>query len=203
VNATPAQRGSSVAPGLAVFVSGSGRSLENLFARSQAGTLAARVACVISDRAGIRALEIARAHGIEPRVIDWKSCGGEAGFAERALAHVEASGAELIVLAGFLRKLRLSERWRGRALNIHPALLPSFGGQGYYGERVHAAVLESGVVETGCTVHLVDDEYDRGTIVLQRKVPVLPGDDVHTLAARVFEAELEALPEAIRACLAR
>ncbi|MBM3977536.1 MAG: phosphoribosylglycinamide formyltransferase [Planctomycetes bacterium] len=184
-------------PGLAVFVSGSGRSLANLFARERAGRLQARIAAVIADRPGIRALDIAREHGVEPLVVDWKSCGGEQGFADRALAHAQERGAELLVLAGFLRKLRLSARWRGKALNIHPSLLPAFGGKGYYGDRVHAAVLAAGVSESGCTVHYVDDEYDRGAILLQRRVPVRAGDDVHALAARVFEAELDALPEAI------
>ena len=93
--------------------------------------------------------------------------------------------------------------WRGRVLNIHPALLPKYGGKGFYGDHVHAAVLAAGERETGCTVHLVDDQYDHGAHLLQRRVPVLPGDDVHTLAARVFEAEKEALPEAIRLVLAR
>jgi phosphoribosylglycinamide formyltransferase-1 len=185
------------APALAVFVSGSGRSLANLVERARDGRLRARVAAVIADRGGVRALEIARAHGVEPLVVEWKSCGGEGPFAAQALAHAEAAGAELLVLAGFLRKLRLTERWRGRAINIHPALLPAFGGKGFYGERVHAAVLASGVAETGCTVHYVDDEYDKGPILLQRRVPVRAGDDVHALAARVFEAELDALPAAI------
>lgn len=184
-------------PAIAVFVSGSGRSLANLLERARDGRLRARVAAVIADRPGIRALEIAREHGVEPLLVDWKSCGGEVPFAAQALAHAEAAGAQLLVLAGFLRKLRLSERWRGRAINIHPALLPAFGGKGFYGDRVHAAVLASGVAETGCTVHYVDDDYDKGPILLQRRVPVKPGDDVHALAARVFEAELEALPAAI------
>jgi phosphoribosylglycinamide formyltransferase-1 len=102
------------------------------------------------------------------------------------------------VLAGFLRLLLLPEAWVGRVLNIHPALLPAFGGKGYWGERVHRAVLERGVQFTGCTVHYVTNEYDAGPIVLQRCVAVRPDDTVASLAARVFEQERRALPEAIR-----
>ena len=107
------------------------------------------------------------------------------------------------MLAGFLRLLVVPERWLGRVLNIHPALLPAFGGKGFYGERVHRAVLEAGERVTGCTVHYVTNEYDAGPILLQREVPVLPGDTPESLAARVFEAEQRALPDAVRLHLER
>jgi len=188
---------------LAVFVSGGGRSLDGLCERIERGQLDARVALVLSDRAGIRALEIARARGIEALVLDWRGEGGAERASASALAAARARGCEMLVLAGFLRRLVLSAEWRGRALNIHPALLPKYGGRGYYGERVHAAVLAAGDAESGCTVHLVDDEYDRGAILLQRRVPVLPGDDAAALAARVFEAEREALPAGIELLAAR
>ena len=129
--------------------------------------------------------------------------GGAAGFSQRVFAELEARGVALCVLAGFLRLLKIPPNWRGRGINIHTALLPAFGGKGFYGERVHAAVLAAGARETGCTVHFVDDQYDHGEPILQRRVPVLRGDDVHTLAERVFEEEKRALPEAVRIVLAR
>ncbi len=114
------------------------------------------------------------------------------------------AGTELVALCGYLRFFRVDPAWAGgRALNIHPALLPKFGGPGMYGDRVHAAVLAAGDPESGCTVHIVDDEYDHGPVVVQRRCPVRPGDDVDTLAARVFAEECLAYPEAIRIVAAR
>jgi phosphoribosylglycinamide formyltransferase-1 len=190
------------APRLAVLVSGGGRSLENLAEEIARGALDAELALVISDRAGVGALARAARLGIPALVLPWKELGGADGFGTRVFAELEARGVVLCVLAGFLRLLRVPPRWKGRVINIHPALLPAFGGKGMYGDRVHAAVLAAGVAETGCTVHHVDEEYDSGAPILQRRVPVLPGDDVHTLAARVFEEEKKALPEAIRRVLA-
>jgi phosphoribosylglycinamide formyltransferase-1 len=190
-------------PKLAVLVSGGGRSLENLAERVADGTLPVELALVVSDRPGIGALERAERLSIPAFVLSWKEAGGPGPFAERVFEAIEARGCSLVVLAGFLRLLVVPERWQGRVLNIHPALLPAFGGKGYYGDRVHRAVLERGVQFTGCTVHLVDNEYDHGKIVLQRCVEVAPDDTVDTLAARVFEEEKLALPEAIRRTLAR
>jgi phosphoribosylglycinamide formyltransferase-1 len=187
---------------LALFASGGGRSLENLAEVSARGELGAEVALVVTDRDAIGALERARRLGIPSLVVPWKECGSAEEFARRAFAEVERHGAELVVLAGFLRLLAVPPRWRGRVINIHPALLPAFGGKGLYGERVHAAVLASGAAETGCTVHFVDDAYDQGPHVLQRRVPVLASDTVAALAERVFEQEKLALPEAIRRVLA-
>ena len=188
---------------LALLASGGGRSLENLAEVIARGELAAEIACVVSDRPGIGALERAARLGIPALVLDYRELGGAAGFSARVFAELDARGVELGVLAGFLRLVKVPPSWSGRVINIHPSLLPAFGGKGYYGDRVHAAVLESGVKETGCTVHHVDDQYDHGQHILQRRVPVLAGDDVHALAARVFEEEKRALPEAIRIVLAR
>ena len=110
---------------------------------------------------------------------------------------IRAAGADLVVLAGFLSLLPIPVDYRGKVLNVHPSLLPSFGGRGFYGEAVHRAAIESGVKLSGCTVHLVDDVYDSGPIVLQRAVPVLDDDTPGTLGARVQAAEREALPLAI------
>lgn len=188
---------------LALLASGGGRSLENLHEVIARGELAAELALVISDRPGIGALERCERLGLPSMVLPYQELGGAAGFSARVFAELDERGIALAVLAGFLRLLRVPPHWRGRVINIHPALLPAFGGKGYYGDRVHAAVLAAGVKETGCTVHFVDDQYDHGEPILQRRVPVRPGDDVHALAARVFEVEKRALPEAIRMVLAR
>ena len=188
---------------LAVLVSGSGRSLENLCERIDAGTLPARIALVLSNRADAYALERAKRRGIPTVVVDAEKRLDPESFSQAAFTAIEASGARLVVLAGFLRLLPIPSAWEGRVLNIHPSLLPAFGGKGYYGDKVHNAVLQRGVQYTGCTVHYVTNEYDAGPILLQKVVLVRPNDDVHTLAARVFEAEQEALPEAIQLHCAR
>jgi len=188
---------------LAVLVSGSGRSLENLCERIDAGTLPARIAFVLSNRADAYALERAKRRGIPTVVVDAEKRLDPESFSQAAFTAIEASGARLVVLAGFLRLLPIPSAWEGRVLNIHPSLLPAFGGKGYYGDKVHNAVLQRGVQYTGCTVHYVTNEYDAGPILLQKVVQVRPNDDVHTLAARVFEAEQEALPEAIQLHCAR
>lgn len=183
---------------LAVLVSGGGRSLENLAQLAASGELPIEIRLVLADRPGIKALERAARLGLEQLVLTPAEVGGAAAFSAAVFAAIEARGCELVVLAGFLRLLRIPERWKGRVLNIHPALLPAFGGKGFYGDRVHRAVLERGERFTGCTVHFVDDVYDHGPIVLQRRIEVRPGETVESLAARVFEEEKLALPEAIR-----
>jgi len=190
-------------PRIAVFVSGGGRSLENLAERIAAGALDVRIALVVCNNPQALALERAQRLELPTLLVDPERKLSPHEFSTTAFAAAEFAGAELVVLAGFLRLLEIPEVWLGRVLNIHPALLPSFGGKGFYGDRVHSAVLTAGAKESGCTVHYVTNEYDKGPIVLQRKVPVLPDDDVHALATRVFEAEKLALPEAIRAHFAR
>jgi phosphoribosylglycinamide formyltransferase-1 len=189
----------SAPPRIAVFVSGGGRSLENLAQKIAAGELDARIALVVCNNPRAQALERAKRLGLPTLLVDPERRLSAHEFSTTAFAAAEFAGAGLIVLAGFLRLLEIPDAWIGRVLNIHPALLPEFGGKGFYGDKVHAAVLAAGAQESGCTVHYVTNEYDKGPILLQRKVPVLPGDDVHTLAARVFEAEKQALPDAIRA----
>lgn len=183
---------------LGVLVSGGGRSLENLAEVIARGELDARIALVVSSHAQAFALERARRLELPAVTILPREHPGAQAYSSAVFEALERARCDVVVLAGFLRLLLLPERWRGRVLNIHPALLPDFGGQGYFGDRVHAAVLASGRSESGCTVHYVTNEYDAGPILLQKRVPVLPGDDVHTLAARVFEAEKLALPEALR-----
>lgn len=187
-------------PTFAVLASGGGRSVENLADVIRAGELDAEIGVVITDReCGV--LARCQRLGIPSLHLPWKELGAEE-FAARAYAAIEACGARVIVLAGFLRLLPIRDAWVGRIINVHPSLLPAFGGKGYYGDRVHRAVLERGVQFTGCTVHVVDEVYDNGRILLQRAIEVQPDDTVETLAARVFEEEKIALPEAVRRVLA-
>lgn len=174
---------------LGVLLSGSGRTLQNLIDRIGDGTLAAEIVVVIADRELAYGLTRARAAGL-PTFVERDT--------EAIYATLRRHRVQLVCLAGYLRLLPVAADFAGRVLNIHPALLPRFGGKGFYGERVHRAVLAAGDTESGCTVHVCDDRYDRGSVLLQRRVPVLPDDSVETLAARVFAAECEAYPEAIR-----
>lgn len=183
---------------LAVLVSGGGRSLENLAEEIATGSLDASLELVIANKSGIGALERCERLGIPAQVIDAERALAPTDFSRAVFSAVEEAGCDLVILAGFLRFLPIPENWIGRVINIHPSLLPAFGGKGFYGDRVHAAVLERGVQFTGCTVHYVDNEYDSGPILLQRCIAVEETDDVHSLAARVFDEEKRALPEAIR-----
>jgi phosphoribosylglycinamide formyltransferase-1 len=181
----------------AVLLSGSGRTLENFLARIQKGELPIRIVAVVSSRPGVRGLQIAGEAGIPAAVFrrkDYPSVAEHNAAINGWLAHYAA---RMILLAGYLCYYVPPSGFAGPVLNIHPALLPRHGGKGYYGDRVHAAVLAAGERESGCTVHLVDEVYDHGKILGQRRVPVLPGDDVHSLAARVFAAECELYPEVV------
>lgn len=180
----------------AVFLSGSGRTLQNLL---DLPDLPVHIALVVSSNPDAHGLTRAREHGIPTRVAERRAFDSHAAYSEALFTACRDANCGLILLAGFLKLLRpIPDDFQGKVLNIHPSLIPAFCGKGYYGDRVHRAVLESGVKTTGCTVHFVDDKYDHGPIVLQRSVEVLPDDDPHTLANRVFQAELEAYPEAIR-----
>jgi phosphoribosylglycinamide formyltransferase-1 len=188
---------------IAVLVSGGGRSLENLAQAIERGEVPVRIVLVLSSTPRALALERAQRLGIPAVVIDPERKLLPHELSRDAFAAIESAGGEVAVMAGFLRLLPIPERWIGRVLNIHPALLPAFGGKGFYGDRVHEAVLEAREKQTGCTVHYVDNEYDHGPVLLQRRIPVRPQDTVETLAARVFEEEKLALPEALRMHLAR
>lgn len=182
---------------IAVLLSGSGTSLENLIERIQAGTLEAEIVCVIASRARAGGLERARKHGIPAFAVERRSHPDPRSFNDAIHEILDRCDPELLVLAGFLSKLEL-RRFDGRAMNIHPALIPAFSGQGFYGERVHRAVLEAGVKLTGVTVHLCNEEYDQGPIILQEAVPVRDDDTVETLRGRVLLTEYELYPRAIQ-----
>ena len=182
---------------LAALISGGGRTVLNLLDRIEAGSLDAKIALVLADRE-CKGMERLAARGVDAKLVPWVKGTKPPEYGERVWPVIEESGAALVCLCGFLRLLPIPPAWEGRVMNIHPALLPDFGGKGMWGDRVHAAVLESGVKESGCTVHFADNVYDHGPILVQKRVPVLEGDTVDTLAARVFLAEQEAYPEAIR-----
>jgi formyltetrahydrofolate-dependent phosphoribosylglycinamide formyltransferase len=175
-------------PRLAVLLSGSGRTLQNLIDRIADGRLHASIAGVGSNRADAFGLQRALDHGLEARTL---------ANASATWSWIAELDVDLVVLAGYLRLLPIDPDFAGRVLNIHPSLLPRHGGKGMHGERVHEAVLAAGDKESGCTVHLCDDRYDEGRLLLQARVPVLAGDSPTTLAARVFAAECEAYPAGI------
>ena len=179
---------------LAVLISGGGRTLVNIEERIRAGALNANVRVVVCSRGDVRGVGRANELGLPTIVLEKRALSAEAsqdGIAEAV------DSCDLVCMAGFCSMWRIPEKWLGRVINIHPALLPDFGGAGMYGDRVHKAVLVAGKTETGCTVHFCDNEYDHGPIILQRKVPVESNDTPSTLAARVFDQECIAYPEAI------
>jgi phosphoribosylglycinamide formyltransferase-1 len=191
-------------PGLAVLLSGGGRTLANLLAKIEAGQLHAQVTTVISSRPGVRGLEIAAGAGIPAQVIERRAFASDADFSRAIYEAVAPFRPALIICAGFLKRLVVPPEWHGRILNMHPALIPESGshGHGFYGDRVHAAVLASGATVSGATVHIVDDEYDHGPVVLKEEVPILPSDVPADLAARVFAVECDLYPRAITRHLA-
>jgi phosphoribosylglycinamide formyltransferase-1 len=163
------------------------------------GDLNANVVAVVSSRSGVRGLEIAAQAGLPGIVIERKLFDSDASFSDAIYAALDPFAADLIICAGFLKQLVIRNRWIGRILNIHPGLIgeSDAAGKGFYGSRVHARVIAAGNAESGATVHVVDDEYDHGPVVMQARVPVLPGDTPEDLAARVFAAECELYPRAI------
>lgn len=183
---------------LAVLFSGGGRTMENLAARAREGAIPARIGLALSSDKDAGGVARARAAGLPLAIAHRRGFSARDAFDAETLRLLAREPIDLVCLAGWLVPFPLSPPWRGRVMNIHPALLPRHGGKGYYGERVHRAVLAAGDTESGCTVHLADEAYDRGPIVLQRRVPVIPGDTPESLAARVFEQECIAYPEAIR-----
>lgn len=188
-----------------VLLSGGGRTLENLLQASDDGRMPGRVEVVISSRPNVRGVEIAVEHGIPVFVIDRRSFASDDAFSLAIWDAIEPFAPHLVLLAGFLRKVIVTAGWTGRVLNIHPALLPDAAfasGKGYYGNRVHEAVLRAGLANSGATVHIVDNEYDTGPVVMTKTVPVLPDDDVEALANRVYQAECSLYPRAIASYVA-
>jgi phosphoribosylglycinamide formyltransferase-1 len=182
---------------LAVCVSGGGTTLQNLIDEIAAGRLRAEIVQVVASKPRIGAIARAEAAGIPVTLAARGTFQSVAEFSDAVFGAIRGAGADLVVLAGFLALIEIPPDYEGRVINIHPSLIPSFCGKGYHGLVVHQDAIATGVKVSGCTVHFADATYDTGPIILQRTVPVLDDDTPETLAARVFRAECQALPEAI------
>ena len=182
---------------LGVLISGGGTTMLNVAKVIARGELDARIACVIASNAHCAGIERAGQLGLPVHVITRKEAGSVEEFSRQIAQTLRESHVDLALMAGFLSLWNIPHDFAGRVMNIHPALLPKFGGKGMHGHHVHEAVIAAGETESGCTVHFADNSYDTGPIILQRRCPVLPGDTADSLAARVFVEECIAYPEAI------
>ena len=183
---------------VAVLISGGGTTLANLGTKISDKALDAEISLVIASRPDCGGIARAAGRGLRCEVILRKSFPSVNEFSAAIFSQCRQAKVDLVICGGFLALLTIPADFLGRIMNIHPSLIPSFSGQGFHGSHVHEAVLKRGCKVSGCTVHFVDDEYDHGPIILQHTVPVLDDDTAEKLAARVFVAECEALPEAIR-----
>lgn len=183
---------------VAVLISGGGTTLNNLIEKDRQGDINLDIRVVISTTPDAGGLRFAEQAQIPTEVIEAKAFGSVAEFSEAVFERCREADAECVVMAGFLKRVEIPVDFSSRVLNIHPSLIPSFCGKGFYGLKVHQAVLEYGVKISGCTVHFADNEYDHGPVILQQAVPVKEDDTPEVLAARVFEAECDAYPRALR-----
>ena len=183
---------------IAVLISGGGTTLRNLIEKIDAGQLPVEIVLVISSSPTARGLQYATEANIPGAVVERKSFADQDSFSREIFDRCRGVQADMVAMAGFLKRITIPEDFANRVLNIHPGLIPAFCGEGFYGHHVHEAVLNYGAKLSGCTVHFADNQYDHGPVIVQRAVPVLDDDTPDTLAARVFEAECEAYPEALR-----
>jgi phosphoribosylglycinamide formyltransferase 1 len=181
---------------LAVCVSGEGTTLQNLIDLIKSKRLKAQIVQVVASRPRIGAIARAEAARL-PLALAQYNARSQREFSASVFGPIRHRGADLVILAGFLALLKIPPDYKGRVINVHPALIPAFCGKGFYGSKVHEAVLAMGVKVSGCTIHFADETYDTGPIIAQRAVPVRDDDTPLTLAARVFKEECKALPEAI------
>jgi phosphoribosylglycinamide formyltransferase 1 len=183
---------------MAVLISGGGTTLRNLIEKIDAGQLRAEIALVIASKPDAAGLRFAHEAHIPAAVVQRKAFPSEEVFSQAIFDRCRQVQANLVVMGGFLKRLAIPDDFANRVVNIHPGLIPAFCGEGFYGHHVHEAVLAFGAKLSGCTVHFADNQYDHGPVILQKAVPVLSDDTPETLAARVFEAECEAYPEALQ-----
>lgn len=185
---------------IVVFASGSGTNFQSIIDAVNRGILPARIAGLVTNKAGIPAIQRARKANIPVRVLNPAEFSNNESYANQLLNQLQEWKTDLIVLAGYLRKIpaEIVRHFPKRILNIHPALLPKYGGKGFYGSKVHEAVIEAGDKETGCTVHIVTNNFDEGPILAQAKVEVLENDSPDELAQRVLKQEHKLLPEVIK-----
>jgi phosphoribosylglycinamide formyltransferase-1 len=186
---------------LAFFISGTGGNALNLLRACREGRVPGLPVLGLASSAKAGGIQRLGDEGLPMAVMVRRDFESDEAFSEACYQAAEEAGAEVICLCGWLKKLAVPRRWEGRILNIHPGLLPRFGGPGMYGMHVHRAVLEAGEAESGATVHLVDAEYDHGRILDQLRVPVRPGDTPEDLQKRVYAAEMELYPRALAAYL--
>ncbi len=194
--ARPAARGKKLR--LGILISGGGRTMMNILEGIQRGEFNAQIVVVISSLANVTGVGKARNAGLPVRIIRKKDYADIDAFSRRITAELDAAQVDLVIQGGWLCLWQIPPQYVNRVMNIHPALLPCFGGQGMWGHHVHEAVLAAGCKVSGCTVHFCTNEYDKGPIIVQRTCPVEDGDTPDTLAARVFEQECLAYPEAIK-----
>jgi phosphoribosylglycinamide formyltransferase 1 len=183
---------------LAVLLSGSGTTLQNLIEHIEAGTLSASLILAVSSQPDAYGLVRAKRYGVEAICLPRKAYRDALAYSDELNRTLDRFTPDLIALAGFLHVFHYAPHYRGRVMNIHPSLIPAFCGKGFYGLRVHQAALAYGVKVSGCTVHFADEEYDHGPIILQRVVPVFDHDTPRRLAERVAVEERKAYPEAIQ-----
>lgn len=182
---------------IAVLISGGGTTLKNMIQRVEAGQLNVDIRLVVASSPKAGGLKFAEEVGIASAVIPRKDFASQDAFSDAIFTRCRDAEVNVVAMGGFLKRITVPDDFADRVTNIHPALIPAFCGEGMYGHFVHEAVLEYGAKVSGCTVHFADNEYDHGPVILQRAVPVLDDDTPDTLAARVFEAECEAYPEAL------
>ncbi len=182
---------------IAVLISGGGTTLRNLIEFDRRDSLDAEIAIVISSSINAGGLNFAKQANIRTLVVDHRKCSGLEDFSSQIFDACRAANVDLIVMGGFLKRVKIPGDFENRVINIHPSLIPSFCGQGNYGSRVHQAIIDYGCKISGCTVHFVDDQYDHGPIIAQETVVVKPEDTPETLAARVFERECQLYPTVI------
>ena len=183
---------------VAVLISGGGTTLRNLLLKISEQNLPIEVRLVISSNPSAGGLSYAEEANIPAEIIKRAKSDTPEKFSAAIFEPCRQAGVELVVMGGFLKHVLIPADFENRVVNIHPGLIPAFCGHGFYGRRVHEAVLEYGAKVSGCTIHFVDDEYDHGPIILQRSVPVEHGDTAESLARRIFRVECEAYPEALR-----
>ena len=187
---------------ISVLISGGGTTLKNLIEHHSRNELKVEIAMVISNNPQAAGLQLAAERGIPSSVICHKQFDGIEPFSNAIFETCRELETDLVVMGGFLRRLKIPRDFISRVINIHPALIPSFCGKGYYGSRVHQGVIDYGCIISGCTVHFVDEQYDHGPIIAQRAVPVLDEDDAQSLAQRVFNKECELYPQVINSIVA-
>lgn len=183
---------------LAILLSGGGRTMVNIADNIKRGELNAEIVTVISSRQEVAGVQRSNELGLIPQIIRKKDTPDIDAFSERIVEVLDNANVDLVCQCGWLCLWRIPEQYKNKVINIHPGLLPDFGGQGMFGHHVHEAVIKAERLLSGCTVHFVNDNYDAGPVILQRACPVIENDTPESLAARVFEQECKAYPEAIR-----